>query len=113
MKPISEMTLAECLEAIRNLDMNGLSDLDNNKLADRIHDLTTPHLVKEQVCTSCLSFGISDVNCICVTETYETVELEFEECPLCHHTENEYADTPFNDEQLKDYPKWEDLEDNQ
>ena len=40
MKPIDQMTLPECLEAIRAIDMTDISARDNDRLADRIHDLT-------------------------------------------------------------------------
>ena len=44
MKPINEMTLAECLEALRTVEKFDYdfykTQLRNNLLADRIHDLT-------------------------------------------------------------------------
>jgi hypothetical protein len=114
MKDIKDMNLAEAIEALRDVDVITRGYQCNydaiEELADRIQELTSPHIVKEEVCTSCLSLEISDVNCMCVTEKYETVELEFQKCPLCHHINDDYLETPFNNEQLKDYPKWEDLE---
>ena len=64
--------------------------------------------VKHKVCTECLSPSIIDADCICVySKNYPTVELEFEHCSCCRNTSDEYADTEFNEAQLK---KLEDAE---
>jgi hypothetical protein len=58
--------------------------------------------IKYKVCTECLSPGIIDADCICVySRNYPTIELEFEHCSCCGNTSDEYADTEFNETQLK------------
>lgn len=60
------------------------------------------NFVREKVCTSCLSPAIVDVDCICTySNKYPTIELEFEHCSCCGHTSEDYADTEFNNSQLK------------
>ena len=58
-------------------------------------------LEKFKVCTSCLSVGISYVDCRCTyMNNYETVELEFEVCECCGNLVTDYpADTKFNEKQ--------------
>ena len=55
MKPINEMTLAECLEALRTVEKFDYdfykTQLRNNLLADRIHDLTRWIPVQERLPT--------------------------------------------------------------
>lgn len=58
--------------------------------------------IKHKVCTSCLSPAIIDSDCICVySNNYPVIELEFEHCNCCNNTSDEYADTEFNQQQLK------------
>lgn len=69
-------------------------------------------LRKHKVCASCLSVGISYVDCICTySRNYPTIELEFEECACCGSILNdgEPADTHFNDEQFKKLEDGEDI----
>ena len=58
------------------------------------------NLQKFIVCTSCFSPDISDPNCVCCpTNTYETIELEFEVCKCCGNlTDGNPADTEFNEQ---------------
>lgn len=61
-------------------------------------------LKKYRVCTSCLSIGITDNNCICTySKNYPTIELEFEECDHCGSIldDGNPPDTEFNIEQFK------------
>lgn len=59
-------------------------------------------LVRMNACTDCLTFAITDPNCVCCWgNKYETIELEFEECKCCGNISEEYADTEFNHSQLK------------
>ena len=59
-------------------------------------------LAKYTVCTSCLSVGIEDLNCICrYRNHYATIELEFETCECCGSISNQPADTEFNTNQFK------------
>ena len=66
--------------------------------------MTTTHLQKFDVCDRCFSVNIIDTGCICVDSNYTTIELEFEVCSCCGRLigDGNPADTPFNDEQLKD-----------
>lgn len=60
-------------------------------------------LQKFIVCTSCLSVGITDNNCICsYSHKYPTIELEFEVCECCGHLieDGSPADTLFNNQQF-------------
>jgi hypothetical protein len=58
--------------------------------------------IKQRVCTSCLSPSIVGIDCICVySNNYPVIELEFEHCNCCNNTSNQYADTEFNQQQLK------------
>jgi len=58
---------------------------------------------KMEVCNSCLSWDSIDLDCICMHEKeYPTIVLEFEECKCCHKLEQTYAETEFNEKQLKE-----------
>jgi hypothetical protein len=58
--------------------------------------------VKHKVCTNCLSHAVVNSDCICTySRNYPVIELEFESCNCCGNTSHEYADTEFNQEQLK------------
>ncbi len=54
------------------------------------------------VCDQCLSAGITDVNCVCMTERYNLIELEFDVCECCGNMveDGTPADTFFNREQI-------------
>ena len=63
--------------------------------------------IKHKVCAQCLSPAIIDSDCICVYgNKYPIIELEFERCDCCNRTSDEYAETEFNEEQLKKIGKW-------
>lgn len=60
-------------------------------------------LEKISVCTECHCVGITDTECICVTEkSYKTIELEFEVCGCCNNLikDGSPANTEFNRQQL-------------
>jgi hypothetical protein len=61
-------------------------------------------LVKEKVCTSCLSPHIVDKDCICTYQrNYPTIELEFKKCNCCGQVDYHPADTEFNNEQHENH----------
>lgn len=52
--------------------------------------LLQPEVSKEIVCSSCLSFGISDPNCICCYQNrYPTTEREIDFCRVCGSPDND------------------------
>jgi len=61
-------------------------------------------LEKHIVCTSCLSVGIIDKDCVCSYALYDSIELEFEVCECCDNliSDGDPADTEFNKEQLSE-----------
>jgi hypothetical protein len=57
---------------------------------------------KHNVCDSCNSIGIRDVNCNCVdSNNYSTVDLEFKHCNVCKQTIDEPIDSEFNNNYFK------------
>lgn len=59
-------------------------------------------LEKHLVCTSCLTIGISDIDCVCTYQNnYPTILLEFEKCECCGNVKDSPADTDFNNNQFK------------
>ena len=60
-------------------------------------------LEKFKVCDRCFSIGLTDVNCVCAYDKFKVIELEFEVCECCGKLidDGNPADTPFNEEQLK------------
>jgi hypothetical protein len=61
-------------------------------------------LQKFNVCTQCLSVGVTNPDCICAQNEHDTVELEFEVCAECGHLidDGNPADTEFNEQQLEE-----------
>ena len=60
-------------------------------------------LKKFEVCATCYSVGMTDINCVCVYEhKWDTIELEFEVCSCCGSLieDGNPADTEFNKKQL-------------
>lgn len=59
-------------------------------------------LIRETVCTSCLSAAITDPNCRCADSKYETIELEFTACAHCKTIldDGNPPETEFNIKQL-------------
>ena len=46
--------------------------------------LLSPVVENHNVCEQCESLGITDINCVCVTERrYKTVNLDFNRCKVC------------------------------
>jgi len=65
--------------------------------------MTTTRLQKFNVCDQCFCLGTVHMDCVCAYDKYKTIELEFEVCECCGHLidDGTPADTPFNEEQLK------------
>lgn len=59
---------------------------------------------KEVVCKSCMSIGITHIDCICTyLKDYPTVTVEFEVCNCCGHMDDSQLPfTEFNRQQLGD-----------
>lgn len=65
-------------------------------------------LEKHEVCTDCLSVGVSFTDCICTyNRNYETIELEFEVCDCCGNLVNDGqpAETEFNEKQFEEHER--------
>lgn len=64
-------------------------------------------LKKFEVCNRCYSIPGREMNCVCSYEhdRYEIITLEFEVCKCCGRILNDGvpADTPFNDEQIRNH----------
>lgn len=62
-------------------------------------------LEKFKVCDQCYCVGMKYGDCVCSYDKYKTIELEFEVCECCGHLidDGNPADTPFNDEQIKNH----------
>jgi hypothetical protein len=60
-------------------------------------------LEKFKVCVDCLSVGVTYNDCVCTYGKYKTIELEFEVCECCGHlvSDGNPANTPFNEEKMK------------
>lgn len=53
-----------------------------------------------------MSLDIVDPDCNCVVSNwYDTIELEFEQCECCGNIKNEYIDSEFNRKQLEQLNK--------
>lgn len=62
-------------------------------------------LEKFKVCDQCYCVGMIHGDCVCSYDKYKTIELEFEVCKCCGHLidDGNPADTPFNEEQIKNH----------
>lgn len=61
-------------------------------------------VAKFVVCASCLSEGVTDINCVCCSEEgYDSIELEFNSCECCGHIIDDGfpINSEFNTAQLK------------
>lgn len=94
-----ESAKEECQKAIDNIgfELTEAQKQTFEKGFMKAWDLFQPIIQTYEVCDSCKSLEIVDINCVCVEGKYKTVAMEFEVCGGCGSVSQFPADTENND----------------